>query len=305
MRILVTGSNGCVGKALKTQCIDSNFRCMDDNDWIFIERKDCDLTDREQTIQLFKDIRPEYLVHLASYVPGFYNIDRVASFSSNVRINENVLEAAHLARVEKGIFCLSVNMFSETISKFPMNESAMLDGSLSGNFSGYAYSKRMLALQCQNYNEQYGRKYFGIIPCNIYGPHDNSYSGRLIPNLICRFKKAIKDNSDVIINGSGKPLRQFIYSIDLAKIIKQLVVSYNDVKPIICCNDSEISVFNLAYEISKIMNFKNNIIFDTSKPDGNLRKTVDNSYLKTIMPQFSFTSLESGLRETINHMEGI
>ena len=84
MKILVTGSNGCVGSALKSQCID-------EDGWIFIERKDCDLTDRKQTIELFNTIKPNYIVHLASYVPGFYNIDRVASFSNNVRVNENVL----------------------------------------------------------------------------------------------------------------------------------------------------------------------------------------------------------------------
>lgn len=302
MRILVTGSNGCVGNALKSQCMDKNLHCIDDNDWIFINRKDCDLISRESTIQLFQDIKADYIVHLASYVPGFYNIDKVASFSNNVRINENVLEAAHLSGIERGMFCLSVNMFSEKISEFPIDESKMLDGSLGGIFSGYAYSKRMLALQCQNYNDQYKRKYFGIIPCNVYGPNDNLASGRLIPNLICNFKKAIQNNSDITINGTGKPLRQFIYSIDLAKIIKQLVLNYHDSKSVICCGDEEISISDLAYNISQMMNFKNVIMFDISKPDGNLRKTVSNHYLKSIIPDVSFTPLKFGLKETINDM---
>lgn len=296
MKILVTGSNGCVGSALKSQCID-------EDNWIFIERKDCDLTDRKQTIEIFKTIKPSYVVHLASYVPGFYNIDKVASFSSNVRINENVLEATHLAGVEKGMFCLSVNMFPEVPSKFPMDESMIFDGSLAGAFAGYAYSKRMLALQCQNYNDQYNRKYFGIIPCNIYGPNDNLNSGRLIPNLICKFKEAIENNTDVVINGTGRPLRQFIYSIDLARIIKHLVFNYFDIKPIICCSDSEVSITELVNQISEIIDFKYQIIFDINKPDGNLRKTVNNNYLKQLMPNVFFTPLMSGLKNTINHME--
>lgn len=295
MKILVTGSNGCVGSALKSQAID-------ENEWIFIDRKDCDLLNREQTIEIIRLIKPDYIIHLASYVPGFYNIDRVASFSNNVRINENVLEGAHVAGIERGMFCLSVNMFPEVPSKFPMDESMIFDGPLTGAFSGYAYSKRMLALQCQNYNDQYKRKYFGIIPCNIYGPNDNLTSGRLIPNLICKFKEAIKNDSNVIINGTGKPLRQFIYSIDLAKIIKYLALNYYDTNPIICCSDTEDSISELANEISEVIKFKHEITFDTGKQDGNLRKTVSNCYLKNIMPNVSFTSLKSGLTDTINHM---
>ena len=114
MKILVTGSNGCVGSALKALCVN-------DTNYIFIERKDCDLTNREQTIELFKKISPNYVIHLASYVPGFYNIDKVASFLNNVRINENVLEGSNLAGIENGMFCLSVNMFTDTPSKLPIS----------------------------------------------------------------------------------------------------------------------------------------------------------------------------------------
>lgn len=295
MKILVTGSGGCVGNALKSIC-------KDENNWIFIERQDCDLLNRYQTINFIKDTKPDYIVHLASYVPGFYNINKVASFSDNVRINENVLEASNLLDIQKGLFCYSINMFCETPSKFPMDESMIFDGILTGAFAGYAFSKRMLALQCQNYNEQYNRKYFGIVPCNIYGPNDNLKSGRLIPNLINKFQEAIKNNSDVIINGTGQPLRQFIYSLDLAMIIKHLVLNYSDTKPIICCSDEEVTIVKLARKISEIMNFKNKIIFDTSKPDGNLKKTVDNSYLKSIIPNVSFTNLKSGLIHTINNI---
>ncbi|HVI42035.1 MAG TPA: NAD-dependent epimerase/dehydratase family protein [Anaerovoracaceae bacterium] len=295
MKILVTGSNGCVGSALKSICAGQD-------DWIFTSRKDCDLTNREQTIDLFKQHKPEYVVHLASYVPGFYNIDRVASFATNVRVNENVLEASHLSGIDRGMFCLSVNMFPEHPVKFPMDESMLFDGNLTGAFAGYSYAKRMLALQCQNYNIQYNRKYFGIIPCNVYGPNDNLKSGRLIPNLILKFKEAVEQDSDVVINGTGKPLRQFIYSIDLAKIIKGLVANYFDTKPIICCSDTENTIAELAITIGQLIKFQKQITFDISKPDGNLKKTVDNSYLKQVLPNISFTSLEAGLSETIKDM---
>lgn len=294
MKTLITGSNGCVGSALQSLYAEK--------DWIFIGRGDCDLTNREQTINLFNKIKPDYVIHLASYVPGFYNIDRVASFSDNVRINENVLEASNLSGVERGMFSLSVNMFPETPLKFPMDETMILDGNLTGAFAGYAYSKRMLAMQCQNYNVQYGRKYFGIIPCNIYGPNDNLKSGRLIPNLICKFRDAKQNNSDVIINGTGKPLRQFIYSIDLAIIIRHLFETYFDTKPIICCGDEEVSIEKLAHLIGEIMDFPYQIKFDISKQDGNLIKTVSNQYLKTLISPLTFSPLKVGLIETIKSM---
>lgn len=301
MKVLVTGSNGCVGSALKTLCEnDSDYSF---NDCIFINRKDCDLLDRERTIKFFSDIKPDYIIHLASYVPGFYNIDRVRSFSDNVRINENVLEASHIANIDRGLFCLSVNMFADEEINFPLFESKSSFGTLAGPFSGYGYSKRMLELQYKNYNLQYNRKYFGIIPSNIYGPNDNMKSGRLIPNLILKFKEAVKNNTDVIINGSGKPLRQFIYSYDLAKIIKYLTYNYSNINSIICCGDEEISIKELANKISESFNFKNKIIFDTNKPDGVFRKTIGNNYLKEIMPDISFTKLEKGLKETIRLMD--
>lgn len=296
MRVLVTGSNGCVGGAVQELC-------RDESNWVFSGRKDCDLTDRQQTIKFFQSIQPDYVVHLASYVPGFYNVNSVASFSDNVRINENVLEATHLAGVDRGMFCLSVHMFPEVPSRFPMDESMMFEGAINGPLAGYAYSKRMLELQCQNYNHQYGRKYFGIIPCNVYGPHDNLKSGRLIPSLICRFKEAIEADSDVVINGTGEPLRQFIYSIDLAKVIKHLINTYDGVDSIVCCGDTEVRIAELAGLIGEVMNFSSRIKFDSSRPDGNLKRTVDNSYLKTLLPStFSFTSLKVGLKETIDHM---
>lgn len=296
MRILVTGSNGCVGNAL--QSLKKESSC-----WIFSSRSDCNLVDRDEALHYFCKIKPDFVIHLAGVVPGFYNINRVASFSDNVRINENVLEACNFLEIERSLFCLSINMFPEMLSGFPIVESMIFDGALSGAFSGYAYAKRMLALQIQNYNEQYGRKYFGIIPCNIYGPNDNFNSGRLIPNILLKFKEAMKNNSDVTINGTGEPLRQFIYSLDLAKIIEFLTYNYFDTKPIICSGDEEISIWNLVYMTKRIMEFKNNITFDISKPDGSFRKTVSNSYLKSIMKGVSFTKLEDGLRETILSLE--
>lgn len=286
MKTLVTGGNGLVGSALKQL----------NKDWLYIDRRTCDLTNREDTLALFKTVQPDRLVHLAAYVPGFYKIDKVDSFAVNVRINENVLEAANAANVGKGIFCLSVNMLPDNPPYYPMDEKLIMEGSVSGPFAGYAYSKRMLELQCQNYNNQYNRQYFGIIPCNIYGKNDNLDSGRLIPNLTKQFRSAIQNNVNVTINGTGKPLRQFIYADDLARVISTLLDTYQKTEPLLCCGNEEVSIADLAHTIGKILNFENEIIFDTSKPDGVLKKTVVGSYIHNM---FQFTSLEEGLKQVL------
>lgn len=293
MKILVTGANGCVGKAVRSICVSE--------DWSFAERKDCDLTDRDQTVKFFERSGADYVVHLASYVPGFYNVNKVDAIATNVRINENVLEASRKAGIGKGMFCLSVTMFQDSPLKFPMDESMILEGGLSGALSGYSYAKRLLAIQCQNYNDQYGTKYFGIVPSNIYGPNDNLVAGRLVPNLILKFKDAMERDSDVMLNGSGKPLRQFIYSLDLAKIIANLAMNYFDTKPVICCGDEEVSICDLALQISHVLDFKKKITFDQGR-DGAIRRTVSNAYLKSLMPRVSFTPLMEGLEATIRHM---
>lgn len=293
MRTLVTGASGCVGMSLKNEVMKS------EHEWVFVGSKDCDLRIRTDTLKLFEQTKPDYVVHLASYVPGFYNMDKVKSFSDNVKMNENVLEASYLSDVKKGIFALSINMFSDNPSKLPIDESMMFEGELNSVVEGYGYSKRMLALQCKNYNEQYNRKYIGIIPCNIYGPHDNLNSGRLIPNLIKKFYEAKQNKTDVIINGTGKPYRQFIYSADLSNIIVKLLFSYKETKPIICGGDVEINIIELANKIGQHMNFKGQIIFDTSKKDGCLKRTVSNAYLLSLVPGLSFTPFDVGLSDTI------
>lgn len=283
MRVLVTGANGLVGKALQQVAPE----------WSYIARIDCDLARRADTICWFNNFKPDCVVHLASYVPGFYEIDKVKSFQENVRINENVLEATHSSGCKRGLFCLSANMFA---GPFPADESMIMQGELSGQFAGYGYAKRMLAHQIQCYNEQFGTQYFGIIPCNVYGPGDDPRFGRLVPSLMQRFKEA---KNSVTVNGTGHPMRQFIYSGDLARIIRRLVEEYRETKPMICCADDECSIMYLSTLIADATRFSGEIIFDSSKPDGLLRRTVSNAYMKTVLPGIKFISLADGLRKTM------
>ena len=301
MKILVTGGSGMVGSCLKEICINNN------NVFIFLSSKDGDLTSLTQTDKLFKKYRPDYVIHLAANVGGlFKNIrDKVDMFKHNVRINENVLEMCNKYNVQKGIFCLSSCIFPHKPSKYPMDESMIDESPPHPSNKGYGYSKRMMEMQCNNYNEQFGRNYICLIPVNLYGPYDNFNlkDSHVVPGLIHKFYKAKKENNIIKILGTGKPIRQFIYSYDFATIILKTLFEYNDKKSIICCNN-EISIKELAILIAKIMNYNiQNISYDTSQSDGCYKKTVDGTFLKTIFPEFKYTSLENGLIKTIKWFE--
>jgi GDP-L-fucose synthase len=159
----------------------------------------------------------------------------------------------------------------------------------------------MAQVQIDAYNKQYGTKYFSVIPCNVYGPNDNYNleNGHVIPSLIHKTYLAKKNNTDLVIWGSGNPLREFIYSKDITKICMILIEKYNESEPIILSTSQEITIRDVVEMIVEIIGFEGNVIYDTSKPDGQYRKPSDNSKLLSIIGDFEFTPLRTGLEETI------
>lgn len=295
-KILVTGGTGMVGRSLKDII-------NDENNWMFLSSKDCDLTNQDAVNKLFSKEKPDYVIHLAANVGGlFKNMrEKTAMFRDNVRMNENILEACNNHDVQRGIFCLSSCIFPHNPSKYPMDESMIHESEPHPSNEGYGYSKRMMEMQCRNYNEQFGREYICIIPVNLYGPYDNFNlnDSHVIPGLIHRFYNAKMNNTNLEMYGSGTPLRQFIHSYDIAKIIIKILNEYKDTKSIICCND-EITIKDLTYLVGKLSNYDTNkITSDTSKSDGCLRKTVGGNYFKEIFPDFKYMSLEEGIKQTI------
>lgn len=168
----------------------------------------------------------------------------------------------------------------------------------------YAYAKRMLEIQTKAYQEQFNDNFICVIPTNIYGEHDN-YSledGHVIPALIHECFLAKKENRKFVVRGSGKPLRQFIYSQDLAKLIMWALLKYNQKESIILSVDAEeeTTIGKLAKIIAQLLEYENCIEFDTSFSDGQYKKTADNSKLRTFLPNFKFTSIQEGLRNTVH-----
>ena len=309
MHILVTGGSGLVGTHIKD--LVTNNQKFEKIKFTFASSKDCDLTNRNDVLNYFKGKNFSAIIHLAARVGGLYDNMRnnVSMFSENIKINENILEACNLHNIYTGIFCLSSCIFPANPSKFPMDETMIHESPPHPSNEGYAYAKRMLEVQCRHYNKTFGRKYICVVPVNLYGEYDNFTFGQahVIPELIHRmynFKKEICSDEPFYAYGTGKPLRQFLYAGDFAKMILNILFNYNpghmNLRPVICCND-EITIKELVYKIAYIMEVDlTKIHFDSEKSDGCMQKTVTNNYYNSFFPEFNFTTLHDGLKKTID-----
>lgn len=297
MKILVTGGTGLVGKAIQT--IQNDYKY----DFQFISSKDCNLENFTETNNFISESKPDIIIHLAAYVGGlFRNMnEKVNMFEKNIIINYNIVKCSYLNNVKKCISCLSTCIFPDKTS-YPINENMVHNGKPHSSNYGYAYAKRMLDIHNQVYREQYGLNYYCIIPTNIYGPNDN-YSltdGHVIPALIHKCYLAKLNNQQFIVKGSGTPLRQFIYSIDLAKLIIQCIENNVNKNIILSVSEEdEISIKDVSLEISKVFNYPN-IVFDSKYSDGQYKKTADNSKLLKLFPDFKFTPFSLGIKESVD-----
>ena len=296
MKILVTGGSGLVGKALDN--INKG-----DHIFIFSNSKLCDLTNYILTYRYIEQINPDIIIHCAACVGGlFRNMNnRVKMLEVNLIINHNVLHIANKLNINRVISCLSTCIFPDKIT-YPIDETMIHNGPPHNSNEGYAYAKRILETQSRLYSEQYGRKYTCIIPTNIYGPHDNFdiENGHVIPSLIHKCFQAKLNNTDFKIKGSGKPLRQFIYSEDLANIIIRIIDEDIHIQNIIISVDEvdEVSIFEIASIISDCLEYKGNIVLEDGS-DGQFKKTASNRLLRNSIDNLQFTNIKDGILKTV------
>ena len=287
-KLLVTGGNGLVGSS-----ITSDVKIG----------KEYDLRNIEETNKMFEHHKPTHVIHCAGKVGGISaNMNYKGEFFyDNIMINTNVIESARKNNVKKLVSFLSTCVFPDNI-EYPITEKKIHLGAPHFSNYPYAYAKRMADIQIRAYREQYGLEYVSVIPTNIYGPNDNFSleSGHVIPMLLHKMYNAQRDNTDFVVWGSGTPLREFIYSKDIAKLSEWALDNYNESEPIIFSNSNEISIKDLVDFLVNEFNFKGKVIFDKTKPDGQFRKPSDNSKLKSYLSNFEFTPIEQGLKETIN-----
>jgi len=287
MKRLVTGGTGLVGSAIIADVkVGRNY----------------DLTNPLICDSMFNEHKPTHVIHCAAKVGGLGgNMNYKGEyFHDNIMINTNVIESARKAGVTNLVSFLSTCVFPDNI-EYPLTEKKIHLGEPHFSNYPYAYAKRMADIQIRAYREQYGVKYTSVIPCNIYGPNDNFSleHGHVIPMLMHKLYLAQQRNEDFVVWGSGKPLREFIFSKDVAQLAEWALDNYDESEPIIFSTSNEISIMDLVDLLVKEFEFKGRVIFDTSKPDGQFRKPSDNSKLKSYLPDFGFTSIEEGIRETV------
>lgn len=310
-KILVTGSNGLVGKYLE-EIINQRSMCIFYN-IIYIQRNEVDLRDETQVLSIFKNIKPDIVIHLAASVGGLYfNMDNnYQIFMDNVKINGNILTACDKFNVSKLINVLSTCVFpdkqlpetSESIFNEHLNSKNIHDGKPHPSNEGYSYSKRLLEIGSRLLSEKGKLKVVNLIPTNLYGKYDNFNikNGHVIPALIHKMYLAKRDNTQFNVLGSGLAKRQFVYAGDFAEIIIKFVnldIKKSNVSCIISPPSSdEVIITDIIDLLQGCFEFDNPIVYSGLSNNGQLKKTCNDYELKAFF-DFKFTTLKNGLQKT-------
>ena len=290
--ILVTGGNGLVGRHLNDILPEA----------LYVSSKDYDLIDRYQTDVMLDFYKPNVVINLAAKVGGILdNMNNPVQYlEENTLINTNLLRSCYNHDVDKVISMGSTCMYPDVLDEYPMKEDSIFDGSPPTENFAYAMSKRVTATQIDSYVKEYNKNWSYLIPCNLYGEYDKyeEHHSHFVSALI---KKIYEAENDVEIWGTGKPLRQFMYAGDLARVIKYIIennIKGNfNVAPNYVHSIEEITKIGLKACSKEDLK----INYNNTKPDGQYRKDVDSSKLMSVLKDFEFTSLEEGIRRVYDN----
>ncbi len=298
-KILVTGGAGFLGKYLRDKLIKLGVK----RENIFVPLfEDYDLRKMEDCLKVIK--RKNIVIHLAGVVGGIgFNREHPGkAFYDNAAMALNILEAARLEKVEKFTGIGSVCAYPKNIP-IPFKEENLWDGYPEETNASYGLAKKFMLVQSQAYRAEYGLNAIHLLMLNLYGPGDNfdPKSSHVIPALIKKVADAKKEGKNYIeVWGTGKPTREFFYVEDAAEGIILATEKYNKPEPVNLGSGMEISIKDLAELICKLMDFKGEIHWDTSKPDGQPRRLFDSTKAEKEFGFKATTSFEEGLKKTIN-----
>ena len=294
-KVFVAGHTGLVGQSLCKRLEKENCKIL------YINKQSLDLRDFNRTNKWLKLNKPDYVFIAAARVGGILeNSSYPANFIyDNLSIALNLIHLSYINNVKKVLYLGSSCIYPK-FSKQPISEDSLLTGHLEPTNEWYAIAKIAGLKLCKAYGIQYKKNFISAMPTNLYGPGDNFdvNSGHVLPGLINKIHNATKLNKkNVIIWGTGKPKREFLFVDDLADALVFLMKKYNQNQHINVGSGNEVSILNLAKTISQVIGFKGKFIFDKSKPDGTPRKLINSKKINSLGWK-SKTNLLDGIKLT-------
>lgn len=294
-KITVFGAAGMVGSSIVRQLRKEGYTYV-----LELKKHGYDLRDQAKTNSFFETYKPEYIFLAAAKVGGIMANDtlRAEFIYDNLMIEANVIHAAHEHKVKKLLFLGSSCIYPREYIR-PLVEEDLLSGYLEQTNEPYAIAKIAGIKLCEAYRDQYGCNFISIMPPNLYGigDHYGTDSTHVVPSLIRRFHEAkINNIPQVYVWGSGKPLREFMYTDDLADACIFLMNNYDGKQFVNAGTGEEKTIKELAEMIKEVVGYEGEIYFDNTKPDGTMRKLMDISKLKAMGWKHK-VSLEEGLRK--------
>ena len=298
MKILVAGHTGLVGGALFRYFTSNGFTTHG------VSSAEADLRDFNQALNVVEEIRPNLIIDAAAKVGGVgANIKFPVDFlEDNLKIQSNLMSAAHKLNVEKFVFLGSSCIYPRDIPQ-PIPEQALLSSHLEPTNTAYAIAKISGVVAINSYFQQHQRSWFSVMPCNLYGEQDNfdQESGHVVASLISKFCDAVENGNRVVeVWGSGNPRREFMYAEDLPEAILLLLEAEVGGTHFNVGFGEDISIRELVNLIVEVSGFKGNVVWNSTKPDGIPRKLLDSSRVRNLgwNPK---TDLRTGIERVVQH----
>ena len=281
VKVYIAGHRGLVGSAIWRHLLDQGFTSL-----VGATSSEVDLRDREATFGFFDREHPDVVIDAAARVGGILANNRYPAdfLSENLRIQVNLMDAAKDTGVDRLLFLGSSCIYPK-FAEQPIKESSLLTGELESTNDAYAIAKIAGILQVQACRRQHGRHWISAMPTNLYGPNDNfdPQNSHVLPALIRRFHEAKESGaSQVILWGTGTPLREFLHVDDLAAASLFLLENYDSADPINVGVSDDVTIRELAEIVADVVGFDGALIQDTSKPDGTFRKLLDVSRINDL-----------------------
>ena len=298
-RILITGGHGFLGTNLVEDLNKSGYYNL-----ITPTSKECNLTELQDIALLFEQARPNVVIHLAGKVGGIQdNLDAPGEFFfDNLIMGSQLLDQARKWSVDKFIIVGSACMYPSNIAS-PFKEEDLWLGYPNNDTAPYGMAKKVLLVQSQAYRKQYNFNSVCLILTNMYGEHDKS--SHVIPMLVTKFLDAVKYNKkEVVIWGTGHETRDFLYVKNATSAIIAALENYNSSEPINIGSGDETSIKSIVELITKLTGYTGNILYDTSKPSGVLRRCLDITRAHRELRWLNMITLEEGINNTINYLRG-